>query len=263
MIFAVYATGSYIGIIGSPLRRSGRQCHPAGGPRMALVGFRPIGHLKRRDEMVGRLGGPAGMDTQRLIRLGGRQRRDDKPGEGSRSVMSLKGLCAIGARSGTGRAMPRLPGGGDTPQRSEMGTPIRFRSDVASRPWSAIVEYGASGPLALIEEPTPILRPFAPRRRNSKWVIVIERRGCRGADSATIVVWRKWEFDSGYEAHVCGSCRGNASTRAGVGRRRHRASWLLRRWALRGLRSGGSKEGNSRKASHHSKEDRSRTAGDC
>jgi hypothetical protein len=43
MMFAVYATGSYIGIIGSPLRRSGRQCRPAGGPRVALVGFRPIG----------------------------------------------------------------------------------------------------------------------------------------------------------------------------------------------------------------------------
>jgi hypothetical protein len=81
-----------------------------------------------------------GMDAHRLVRLVGRKGRHDEASEEIAVGDVLEGLCAIGAsRSGTGRAMPRLPEGGDTPQRSEIGTPIRSRSDVASQPGSTTV----------------------------------------------------------------------------------------------------------------------------
>jgi hypothetical protein len=126
---------------------------------MALVGFRPIGHLKRRDEMVGRLDGRAGMDTQRLsgsVAARAAMRAGEVVGD------VLEGLCAPSGPPDQERAAPChvCPEEATHHSAPRLGTPIRFRSDVASRPGSAIVEYGASGPLALIEEPTPIARPL-------------------------------------------------------------------------------------------------------
>jgi hypothetical protein len=71
-------------------------------------------HLKRRDEMVGRFDGAAGMDLMDLSGSLAERAAMTSPAKRSRSVMSLKGLFAIEAsRSGTGRAI--VCGGGDTP----------------------------------------------------------------------------------------------------------------------------------------------------
>jgi hypothetical protein len=66
MVFAVYATGSYIGTIGSPAQAFRSSMSSCRRLRMAFFDFPPTGNLSR-DEMVGRLDGPAGMDAHRLV----------------------------------------------------------------------------------------------------------------------------------------------------------------------------------------------------
>src|SRR5262245_1445979 len=60
--------------------------------------------------------------------------------------------------------MPRLPKGGDDHSAPRLGTPFRFRSDVASRPGSAIsASTSASGSLALMEELAEVLATASPQ----------------------------------------------------------------------------------------------------
>jgi hypothetical protein len=135
-------------------------------PFMAFFRRAANRHLERSNQVIGRLDGAAGMDVHPLVGLARRKGRHDEPGEEIAVGDVLKGLGAIGSSgSGTGRAMPRLPEGGDFPLARPEAI-LRALSPLG--PGAPSCESGAFGPLAELEKPnqgaTGNFAPFAPRR---------------------------------------------------------------------------------------------------